>query len=195
MNVGRPLQFDPNQVLYSALKVFWQYGYESTSLQDLLSSMGLSKSSFYQAFGNKQQLFELCIQRYREDTLHEIRTALEECDEAWALIRALFMNTIAESEGKEYHWGCLVMNTASEFAQRDLSVAKQVTQTTSAFMELFGEIVSLGQEQGQISNNKSPIQLARYLLSSLSGLHTMLKAGTKREQAEELVDVIMEALK
>ncbi len=63
MSIGRPLQFDPEQVLDAAMQVFWASGYDATSLQDLLQAMRLSKSSFYQTFGSKQQLFERCLRR------------------------------------------------------------------------------------------------------------------------------------
>lgn len=194
MAVGRPLQFDPDLALNAALQTFWSRGYEATSLQDLLSSMGLSKSSFYQAFGSKQQLFERCIGRYRDDTLQGLRAALAECGSAWDLIKGIFYSTIEESEGREYHWGCLVMNAATEFSQRDLTVAHQVGASAQAFMELFQEVIRMAQAEGKIPAQRDPVVLARYLLNSLSGFHTMLKAGTKRQEAEELIEVIIGAL-
>lgn len=195
MTAGRPLQFDPEHALYSALQLFWQHGYESTSLHNLLARMGLSKSSFYQAFGNKHQLYERCLERYRTDMLVTLRDALSDCDSGWELIRALFTNTISQTEGREYHWGCLAMNAASEFAQRDRTVSREITATTTSFMAIFSEIIQLAQQQGDIPQDKNPELLARYLLSSLSGLHSMLKAGTSQQDAEEMLDVILHALK
>ena len=55
--MGRPLEYNPEQVLDAAMNLFWQRGYEGASLQDLLAVMALSKSSLYQAFGNKRSLF------------------------------------------------------------------------------------------------------------------------------------------
>jgi AcrR family transcriptional regulator len=61
MNRGRPRIFDPDLVLENAMQLFWSKGYEATSLQDLLATTGLSKSSLYESFGNKQRLFEVAF--------------------------------------------------------------------------------------------------------------------------------------
>ena len=57
MTTGRPRQFNEEQALEAAMEQFWAVGYEATSLQDLLRVMKLSKSSLYQTFGSKHDLF------------------------------------------------------------------------------------------------------------------------------------------
>jgi AcrR family transcriptional regulator len=64
---GRPREFDEDEVLRAALRVFWEKGYESTSLSDLLAAMGLTKSSLYKAFGSKEALFWRVVERYQRD--------------------------------------------------------------------------------------------------------------------------------
>lgn len=195
MAVGRPLQFDPDQALNAALAVFWQHGYESTSLQDLLNAMQLSKSSFYQAFGNKQALFERCIQQYRNDTLRELRAAMENCDDPLALIEGLYRGTLIQREANEYHWGCLVMNTASEFSQRNRSIAEEVTRSVQALTDVFEALILQGQASGVIHQRQSAKKLSQYLMSNLSGLHTLLKTGISHEEAEAIIETIVLSLK
>jgi TetR/AcrR family transcriptional repressor of nem operon len=195
MAVGRPLQFDPDQALNAALAVFWQHGYESTSLQDLLNAMQLSKSSFYQAFGNKQALFERCIQQYRNDTLRDIRAAMEDCDDPLALIEALYRGTLTQCEANEYHWGCLVMNTASEFSQSNEVIAEEVTRSVRALTGLFEELIVQGQALGTIHQRQSASKLSLYLMSNLSGLHTLLKTGISHEEGEAIIETIVMSLK
>ena len=66
--VGRPRQFDEEQVLDAAMKAFWANGYEATSLADLVSVTGLHKGSLYQAFGDKHSLFVQTLNRYLQNT-------------------------------------------------------------------------------------------------------------------------------
>ena len=65
--MARPREFDEDEVLQAALRVFWEKGYEGTSLGDLQEAMGLTKSSLYKAFGGKEALFWRVVERYNHD--------------------------------------------------------------------------------------------------------------------------------
>ena len=73
---GRPREFDIESAHDKAMQLFWTQGYEATSLSDLLSTMGLSKSSFYQTFESKHTLFEQCLVRYGEILISAMRAGL-----------------------------------------------------------------------------------------------------------------------
>ena len=63
---GRPREFDVSEALEQAMLLFWRQGYSGTSLSDLTRAMGIAKTSMYAAFGNKEALFRLALQRYSE---------------------------------------------------------------------------------------------------------------------------------
>ena len=75
--VGRPREFDEEQVLDAAMKAFWANGYEATSLADLVSVTGLHKGSLYQAFGDKHSLFIQTLSRYLQNIRHHKNQVLE----------------------------------------------------------------------------------------------------------------------
>src|ERR1700685_284816 len=64
MQVGRPREFDTDQALEQATELFWRKGYEGTSLSDLTDELGITRPSLYAAFGNKETLFRLALDRY-----------------------------------------------------------------------------------------------------------------------------------
>ena len=68
MNTGRPLEYDPAEALDAAMQAFWRRGYQGTSMRELLDATGLSKSSFYQAFGSKEGAFEQALVQYCDAT-------------------------------------------------------------------------------------------------------------------------------
>lgn len=64
--MARPKQFDREQALRKAMMLFWQKGYEATSIPDLLESMGISRSSLYEEYSDKRTLFREALQYYEQ---------------------------------------------------------------------------------------------------------------------------------
>ena len=61
---GRPRQFDDEQALDLALRLFWRHGYEGTPISTLAQAMALTVASVYNAFGNKESLFMKAVDHY-----------------------------------------------------------------------------------------------------------------------------------
>jgi AcrR family transcriptional regulator len=91
---GRPIGFDKDAALEAAMLLFWERGFEGTSMADLTQAMGLNPSSIYAAFGDKQELFQLAVKRYMEIRAQYAGKALEE-PTLEKVVRALFDRTIA----------------------------------------------------------------------------------------------------
>src|SRR5579863_4720413 len=91
---GRPISFDKDAALESAMLLFWERGYEGTSMADLTQAMGLNPSSIYAAFGDKHALFQLAVKRYMDKRAIYAGKALGE-PTLEKFIRALFSNTVA----------------------------------------------------------------------------------------------------
>lgn len=195
MPVGRPLEFDPETALDAAMGVFWRQGFEATSLADLLQAMGLSKSSFYNEFGSKQQLFEACLGRFRERQVERMRTALTSAASPLEFVRAMLLANAAEARGAGPRKGCLIMNTATEFAGRDPAVARLVSEAARDFANMFRVAIETAQEQDEIPPDANPEILARYLLTTMAGLRTMVKAGLPPNEIEQIVELALKALR
>ncbi len=194
MTHGRPLGFDPALALQQAAEVFWQHGYEATSLQDLLAAMGISKSSFYQAFDSKHALFTRALDWFRERQVGQMRGALSACASPRAFIAAVLRSTADEATGSQPRKGCLIMNTATEFAGRDLLIAERVDNSTRAFAAVFEDAVRQAQQAGEIAPAKDAAALARFIVTTMSGLRTMAKAGMPAAAIEEVAEVALSAL-
>lgn len=194
MTHGRPLEFDPDEALERAVELFWSKGYESTSLSDLLEAMKISKSSFYQAFGSKHELFEQCLVRFRDRQVTRMRAALDASASAKRFIRSMLSAIVADAASMETPKGCLIMNTATEFAGRDAVIARLVSHATSDFADVFAAAIRRAQREGDISPEKDAEALARYVVSTISGLKTMVKAGFSPKAVDEVAEVAMGAL-
>lgn len=194
MSIGRPLEYDPDIALDAAMQLFWRKGYEATSLQNLLSSMGLSKSSFYQAFKSKHALFHKSIQHYRRMLLNDLQSRLKQSDSSRAFIEELFNELSLETSGINSHRGCLLMNTANELAQTDKVIATLISDSLDQLTMVFEQSIIQAQQENTISRDKDPKSLALYFVSSMSGLKNMVKAGVDSKTIQNIAKTTLTAL-
>jgi len=176
------------------MDLFWRHGYEATSLRDLVGAMGLSRSSFYQAFGSKHQLFLSCLVRYQERTAADLRQRLDAAASGRVFIRATLLWAIEEVTAGVDPRGCLIMNTATEFAQRDAEVADRVARGLELYREVFVAAARRAQSEGDLDEAMDAELVAAYLVTSMSGLRTMAKAGADLESLRATVEMVAAAV-
>lgn len=192
--MGRPVEFDRDVVLERAMQVFWAKGYKATSLQDLLQAMNLSKSSFYQTFFSKHQLFQQSINHYRDYMTRDMLNSLQQAESGRKFIEENFRSIAAEAHEPPGQLGCFVMNSANEFAQQDPVIADLVARGIVQFERVFLAAVKRAQVEGDIAAEKNAQALARYLVSSRSGLKTIAKAGASQKSLKEVIAIVLSAL-
>ncbi|NBW44719.1 MAG: TetR/AcrR family transcriptional regulator [Betaproteobacteria bacterium] len=131
--MGRPVEFDRPTAVNRALALFWRQGYQATSLADLLPAMGISRSSFYAAFGDKRGFFIECLDLWAARTLqllNDQRNGLPPID----ALQKFFERSVAEALGPKVNWGCMLVNTVLEMSGVDDELATRAS-THMADME------------------------------------------------------------
>ncbi|MDZ7643979.1 MAG: TetR/AcrR family transcriptional regulator [Woeseiaceae bacterium] len=194
MSRGRPLEFDRDTALEAAMQLFWSRGYEATSLQDLLGSMGIARSSFYQSFGSKQEVFLLAVERYRDCLVDALRQSLAVADSGIAFIEDTLKSVAADAGGADGPRGCLVFNSAAEFGQKNPDVAGRVAASIDAFTRVFADAISRAQQEGDVPPERDPVLMARYIVCTMSGLRTLAKAGARRKELNDLAHLALASL-
>lgn len=195
MTRGRPITFSPDEAIGAAVRVFWERGYDRASTRDLLAAMRISRSSLYQAFGNKEQLFLEALQCYRLTLIERLGRRLEAAPSAMAFLEALFHDTASEAGSERAALGCLIFNSAGELGQRDDLPSRQAHQSLAAITELFHRAIRQAQAEGHIAPDRDAEALASYLTMGMAGLRTLLKSGADTDQARRGVEVLLEALR
>lgn len=193
-NIGRPLEFDPDIAVDAAMHLFWSKGYEHTSMQDLLAVMNLSKSSLYQAFGGKQQLFRRCLGRYADQFSGRLYQGLAAAPSGRRFIGEFLHSVLDDVAGNFEPRGCLVMNTASEFAQSETEIARDVAKSVERFRGALQAAVERAQREGDIAPERDARTLAAYLVSSMSGLKVQAKAGADAQTLKGIIELVLKAL-
>lgn len=180
------------------MQVFWAKGYESASLCDLIEAMGLSKSSFYDTFGGKNELFIATLDRYRDTVLAgftgKLRSRIEALNSARAAIEEVFAMTVKAASGAEDLRGCYLGNCAVEMSCEDPVAAARIRAGMKATEKAFHDAVLTGQEQGEIAATHDPRALARSLTSSLNGLRVMAKVKPGKETLHDIARLALTVL-
>lgn len=116
--MARHIEFDRSATTQSALLLFWSKGYQATSLADLVAAMGISRSSFYAAYGDKRGAFIECLDLFASHSIHILAEARAHQPPLEAL-RTFFVHTLSQASGGRWAWGCMLVNTVLEMAEVD----------------------------------------------------------------------------
>ena len=174
--------FDEDDVLAKAMQVFWEKGFESASIADLVEGTGINKGSLYNAYGGKRNLFVKALLKYDQDNHKAAIAKLEAMDDPKAAIAMLFDTLVAETVADRERKGCFLINTASEIATHDDEVTDIVTRGLREMEAFFRRSVEVGQARGEISNELDPEGTAKALLGVIVAIR-VLGRGVFREAA------------
>ncbi|GAA2210475.1 TetR/AcrR family transcriptional regulator [Nonomuraea monospora] len=187
--MARSKEFDPEVALQQALELFWERGYEATSMADLVERLGLARASIYATFGGKRELYLKALERYLEQG--RVIERLSQPGPALPAVQAFLDSYVAEILADELRRGCMVVNTAVEFASRDAVVlAKVVTSWAELETALAGTLIR-ARAQGEIPAGKDPQALARFLLVLLQGLRVLGRADPDPRRLRDAVEQAM----
>ncbi|CAA6808762.1 MAG: Unknown protein [uncultured Sulfurovum sp.] len=190
---GRPKTFDEAEALTAAMHYFWDNGYDNTSLDKLLETMNIKKSSFYATFKSKEALFSRTLLLYRESMLVQLHQLNKEVGPKQTLLTLTRM-TLNELKESGKIKGCLLVNSGQECYQKYTHLSEQIALELNFFQEMFTNFVQEAQEKKEILNPKNASMIAGRYMNTLNGLIVSIQAGISDEQIENIVESLNEIL-
>lgn len=193
--MARTKEFDPEAALQAALELFWQRGYEATSMSDLVDRLGIGRASIYATFGSKHELYLKALDRYDRAGLEPIMRELSRPGPALPAVRALVRRYATEAaDDRLRRSGCLVTNTAAELAPHDAAAARRVERSWDQLQTVLHSALLRAQAQGELPAGRDPLALARTLLVLMQGLRVVGKASGDparvRDAAEQALTLL-----
>jgi len=187
--------FDRTQVLEKVKHLFWDKGFNGTSMQDLVDVTGLNRSSLYNSFGNKKALYELVLNQYQEEGNLFFEEALSQTENAFEVIalvfNAMIRSIIKDVEGK----GCFNMNCTTELSRTDIGIRSFLTSRQDHTISVFKDLVEKGQQEGVINKQDTADNYAYYLFSAFQGLRMTGMLTREQEKLKTIVSNILKTLK
>ncbi len=192
--MAREKAFDKQEVLCKALNLFWEKGYNATSMQDLIEGLGISRSSLYDTFTDKHNLYLQTLAAYREKATLPLVQLLDNATDIRQVLKKLFASTVRECTASDGAKGCFVSNSAVELAPHDEEIAKIVQEDQNILEDALTRAISKAQQEGQIASTESPRSLARFIHNTLTGLRIVAKSYSGKKKYDDIVQVALSVL-
>ncbi len=193
--MGRTREFDEEKVLDAAMQLFWEKGYEATSLSDLTSRMGIQRPSIYSAFGDKKELFEAALRKYTSSHASLVRTKLQQNPSVKEAFRIFFEDVVDEEYTENKSRGCFCINTMVELAPHDEKFEILTREHQMYLSVIFQETIERGIQSGQVETEVDAKALSQALIVQLIGLTVLMKSRPDRSFVNNTIEVILTLLK
>ncbi|MFD3401990.1 TetR/AcrR family transcriptional regulator [Kribbella sp. NPDC058693] len=186
----RPRTFDEDRAVDAAMRVFWTAGYEATSTQDLCEATGLGRSSIYNTFSSKRDLFDRALRRYVDQFT---AAQLEVIEDAAVPIRERVRRilwTAVEPEPDDPA-GCFVINTIVELGPKDAEIVGLLDRDHEAKLTALADAIRAAQASGELDPEQDPTGLATYVFTVLGGLRVAARRGADRAEQQAVVEATL----
>ena len=184
-------QFDENEMIATALDVFWRKGLHDATMQDLAIATGVQRGSLYNAYGDKEAIFQRAFDHYAGQLIEACGEALAEGDDIAAHLRNFLDLLIVNMTSGSPPRGCLTTRTALDAAISSTDVRQRVQGVLNRLEQLIGKAISTAPSKRTTADAN---RLARVIVTFTRGLAVMERAGYSRKQLKESAATFVDAL-
>lgn len=189
---GRPLSFDRDRALEQAMLMFWRHGYETTSISDLTSAMGITPPSLYTAFGDKRRLFLEAARRYVGDP-EATRLAIDNAPTAFHAASSMLTGAVAAFTGEMTPPGCLLASATASGSAASADVQAAIAAIRRQVREILQARIERDISEGLLPAGTDASVLAGFVMTLLQGFSVMARDGVPRTSLLQIVDAALHA--
>ncbi|WP_223065945.1 TetR/AcrR family transcriptional regulator [Paenibacillus caui] len=192
--MARSKEFDTTLVLHKAMEIFGHYGYEGTSLQNLLDGLGIARQSLYDTYGTKRDLFVSAVKHYVNEKTAAVISLLERPGSVKEAIADIFHEGAAVLKN-ERRRECFILHSAIDQVPHDPEIAAFFKQDMERLEHAFYKALVRSREQGEFGNRQQDLlALARYLNHSRYSLTQVAKLTSDPKALDDMTAVILTTL-
>jgi TetR/AcrR family transcriptional repressor of nem operon len=192
--MARTRQFDERQALVSAMLVFWEKGYEATSIQNLEQAMGLNRTSIYNAFGNKRAIFNRVMTCYKESVMSSLLAELDSTPNVREGVRRMLNGALNIHFDEDNPGGCLVVLSVLESEQHDAESRAAMQQTFQDLKSALQDRLSRAKKAGELSKDLNVGSTATTISTTMAGMMVMGKANFSKAALKKTINQVVSLL-
>jgi AcrR family transcriptional regulator len=175
------------------MMLFWRYGYEGTSLSALTRAMKISGPSLYNAFGDKEALFNKALDRYMQHKAVYLPTALRE-PTFDAVVKKLFEGAINLAMDPKHPDGCMLVHGALATGPECVSIQKALAARRSLAEGALRKRFQIAKDAKELPADADVDRLANYLITVIWGMSVQAAGAATRAQLESIATMAMAGL-
>ncbi|MFD9909003.1 TetR/AcrR family transcriptional regulator [Streptomyces sp. NPDC059063] len=185
---GRPRSFDRTTALRRAMELFWEQGYEATSMTDLTSAMGIASPSLYAAFGSKEQLFREAVALYDATEGSYMADAFGEGTTARGAIAALLREKARAYTEPGKPPGCMIVLAATNCSEANSPVRQHLADLRSSGRDLMIRRFEQGVRDGELPEGTDAAAATDFYSAVLQGMSFQARDGASRAELDEIAE-------
>lgn len=175
--MGRTKTFDRDQAVVTVMNKMWKHGYEACSVKSISEKLGITRSSFYNTFGTREELFLEVLQRYFEQSPDRALEDIDGSKEVLLEICRVFNQACRARADDPEARGCLAINCVSELVGVNETLGPLLSEAVQASLKRFEKLLLLATEKGELPS--SDIQTTALALKNLLiGINVLSKVVT-----------------
>lgn len=190
--LGRPLSFDRSAALHAAMLTFWRHGYETTSVADLTSAMGVTAPSLYAAFGDKKQLFLEAAKLYAGDP-DVMARAINDAPSALDAARDLMIAAATGYTGEQTPRGCLLASATASGSEASADVQDAIADIRRNVQRRLEARIQRDIADGALPPATSSVELSGLVIAVIQGLSVLARDGAGRAALLAIVHAALRA--
>jgi TetR/AcrR family transcriptional regulator, transcriptional repressor for nem operon len=187
--------FNETEALENAKTIFWQKGFNATSMQDLVDSMQISRQSLYDTYGNKETLFLQCLNKYQQESNNSVCQNLAYNGNLKQTLLQFFNAVVNDIINDKTQKGCFMLNTLIEVVPENKAAKTIVKKNYDKLEKDFVQLFNTAKQIEKYSSTFTPNELATHFITLLHGMRLVGKIKKEKEALQKMVQMGMLVIK
>jgi TetR/AcrR family transcriptional repressor of nem operon len=193
--MARPCEFDRSEVVAAAMKVFLSKGYEATSIDDLTTTLGISRASLYNSFGDKRGLLMAAFCCAGDEGRRMRESALSNNAPVREVLRSFLESIVKMNRSQKAGRGCFFLTLGAELASTDPDVSRWVREVLDEHREMFATLLRRAQKSGELQAGADVGALAAALTGTLVSILTLVRVHPEPDLLRNITDQAIAAVR
>lgn len=189
--MARLKEFIPEQKLILARNVFWEKGFSATSMDDLVKATGLARASIYNTYGDKKQLFLLCLENYfafvdadNSSVIAELSSPKESLEK---LIERVLLRTMQSGNA------CMGVKSGFELGSGDQQIGVVLQRAAKKNIGLYQQLIEQAKAAGEINSQMDSLDLANIVQCYVTGIGQQFALGNSSRELKSAAKRLLKA--